>query len=163
MNITRLFNSISFRLQAVAFFLSIVGVGFGIHNYLHVMQHFGEASSGPFMQSLWAQIVAAVVVNMAVGYAIKQIATFPIKNLSEIMRSITQGNLEIEVPYVKEASEIGSMARKVELLRINSVEKRRLEEEQVANKERAEKERKEGMTNLAQEFEKNIYGTINNV
>lgn len=117
MFLRKFFSSLTIRLQATAVFLSLVGVAFGYKTYLHVKQEFGVDSAATFYNDFLLQIGIAVVVNIVVALVLYQITTKPIKRLGEVMRALTQNQLEAEVPYVTQATEIGSMARKVEVFK----------------------------------------------
>jgi methyl-accepting chemotaxis protein len=163
MSILRLSRSLSFQLQSAAIFLSLVGIGFAFKTYSHITHIFGAQAALPFMQDLHMQILAALVGNVVVGAVIYEIATKKIRNLGETMRNLTEGNLEIDVPYVAEGTEIGSMARKVEIFKKNAIEKRLLEDQQKESEARVERDRKQVMRDLADSFQERIQRIIHAV
>ncbi len=160
LNILRIYRSLSFRLQSTCLFLSIVGIAFGVRSYLHVRHEFGEAESAPFFSDLMSQIGAAFIVNALVGFVIYQICTRPIKRLGETMRMLTEGDLGVEVPYTREGTEIGSMARKVQMFKEGAIEKKRLEERQREAEKQAEEEKQRLMEKLASDFEAQVKSII---
>src|ERR1700722_18641972 len=96
----RLSNSLSFRLQAMTIFLSLVGVGFGVRIFLHIREQFGEDKSVTAFHDLLFQIAIGVIFNIIAALIIFRIATKPIHRLSTVMRDLTEGKLQVEVPYV---------------------------------------------------------------
>lgn len=164
--ISKLFKSLSFRLQSTAVFLSFVGVAFGIKSYLHIKEvsaSFGAQGKDItelFFNDLWIQIALSILVNILVGIVIYQITTKPIKKLGDAMKLIAENNTEITVPYTKEKTEIGSMARKVEVFKENAINKKELEKRQGMEAERNKKEKKEMMDNIANSFEQGVQQII---
>ncbi|NDF12117.1 MAG: hypothetical protein EB060_04815 [Proteobacteria bacterium] len=159
--IKRFFCGLSTRLQLLCMFLSLVGVGFGVKSYLQVKGVLGETASEQFLESLHHQIIIAIIANIVVGYIIMRIATKQIKNLGECMRALTEDKLETEVPYVKHQTEIGSMARKVQIFKEHAIEKKELEEKQARAAVHAQEEKRKAMHALAKKFEDEVQGIIN--
>jgi methyl-accepting chemotaxis protein len=95
--------------------------------------------------------------------ALYQITTKPIKRLGEVMRALTKNHLETEVPYVAQATEIGSMARKVEVFKKNAIEKRQLEAQSTLNESKAREDKKRSMHSLADRFEHEVQTIIESV
>lgn len=87
MSLSKLFASLSLRLQATAIFLSFVGIVFGIKSYLHVKHEFGANAAEIFYGDLILQIGVSIVLNILVAVVLYQITTKPIKNISEAMRA----------------------------------------------------------------------------
>lgn len=163
MSIKRFSSSLSVRLQASAVFLSFVGVAFGYKSYLHVKHEFGVEAAQAFQNDFILQIAVALVVNVLVAIVLFQITTKPIRRLCEVMRSLTEGDFDKEVPYVGQASEIGSMARKVEIFKKNGLEKLALERQQKENEKAAQIEKKRAMEALATRFELQVHVIIEQV
>lgn len=163
MTISRLFSSLSARLQAVAIFLSFVGVAFGVKTYYHVLSQFGHEAAQTFYHDLLWQIGAALIVNAVVAVVLYQITTRPIKNLSDVMRRLTDGELELEIPYVAQQTEIGSMARKVEVFKQNAIQKVALEKQQKESEGLKRAEKKKAMEELATRFEMQVQVIIDEV
>jgi len=161
MSIKRLSRSLSIRLQAITIILSLVGIGYGVKSYFHVHEKFGAEASEVFFNDLIIQLLSGIVLNVLASYIIYHIATKPIRTLGEVMRSIVEGNLDVEVPYVKEETEIGSMARKVEVFKKNALDKKRLEAEQKILEEKTRHDKAEAMNSLANNFESSIGAVVN--
>ena len=163
MSLRKLTSSLSARLQASAIFLSFVGVAFGYKSYLHVKTEFGIEAAEPFHHDFMMQIAAALVVNVLVAIVLFQITTKPIKRLSEVMRKLTEGDLEADVPYVSQSTEIGEMARKVDIFKRNGLEKVALENRQKELELQARAEKKKAMESLANRFELQVQVIIEEV
>jgi len=163
MQFSRMFRSLSFRLQSVTIFLSVVGVAFGVKSYLHIRHTFGEEASVVFWHDLELQLVVATVVNIVVAVILFRLITKPIRNLTEVMRALTENQLEIEVPYTKLGSEIGSMARKADIFKKNAIAKVRLEQETIENEQRLKEEKIKAMSDLAERFDLKVQTIIRDV
>ena len=156
----RLLNSLSFRLQIITIFLSVVGVAFGIRAYIHIFEQVGEEKSLTFYHDLLFQGAIGLILNIAAAIIIYRIATQPIRTLSEVMRALTENELEVDVPYVKQGTEIGSMARKVLIFKQNALDKKDLEEQQKIQAVAAQQEKKRLMEKLATDFESAILSVV---
>jgi methyl-accepting chemotaxis protein len=158
--LTRFFSSLSTRLQLLTAMLSLVGLAFGIKSYLHVRHLFGEEASEVFFTDLWIQIIIAIGINLAVGSIIYRIATLRIITLCEVMRSLTEGHYEVEVPYTKMVSELGSMARKVQIFKENGMLLKKLELERVESEQKREVERKALLAKIADDFNSKVNNIV---
>jgi signal transduction histidine kinase len=127
--IARFFCGLSTNLQMLTIMISAVGIAFGVKSYHHVKDAFGEEASQVFLNDLWQQIGIAAVINIIVGLIIYQIATKRVVTLCEVMRSLTEGDYSVEVPYTKKTTEIGSMARKVQIFKENGMKLNKMEED----------------------------------
>lgn len=163
MSIAKLTSSLSVRLQATAIFLSFVGVAFGINTYVRVKHSLGIEAAQAFYHDLMLQLGVAVVVNCIVAIVLYQITTKPINRLSTAMRRLTEDDLETEIPYTQQSTEIGEMARKVEVFKQNALEKHALEREQSEAEKRQQAEKKKAMESLANRFELQVQVIIEEV
>ncbi len=158
--IVRLLSSLSFRLQAITITLSLVGVFFGVRSYLNVLNQFGEEEALPFFHDLLTQVGFALFFNIIAAVIIYRIATSPVRALCEVMRVLTEGKLEIEVPYVEKGTEIGSMSRKVAIFKQNALDKEELERQQKLQESKAKEEKLCTMERLADDFEKAVSSVV---
>jgi len=160
-SLVRLCNSLSFRLQLLAVVLSMVGIVFGIRDYVHINEQFGAEKGTIFFNDLLTQMAIAAIFNIFAALIIYRIATKPIRILCEIMRGLARGTLDVSIPYADQGNEIGSMARKVLVFKQNAIDKRDLEEQQrrqAAQKEELEKRRL--METLANDLEVAILSIV---
>ncbi|MDE2336958.1 MAG: methyl-accepting chemotaxis protein, partial [Alphaproteobacteria bacterium] len=161
MDIKRLSKSLSVRLQTITIILSLVGIVFGVKSYLHIHKNFGADASQIFFNDLMLQLGVGIALNVLASYIIYHIATKPIRTLGEVMRGLTENRLDVDVPYVTQSTEIGSMARKVAIFKKNAIEKKHLEEEQKIQEERAKQEKAGAMNELADNFESSVGAVVN--
>lgn len=161
MQLSRLIRSLSFQLQLVMAFLSVVGVFFGIKSYVNIYETLGKQASDPFFRDLMWQLVVALIVNVIVARVVFRIVTSPVRNLTEVMRALTENKFNIDIPYTKKGSEIGSMARKAEIFKRNGMEKLRLEKEKIETDKRRVEEEAQMRNKLANDFESKVGGIVN--
>lgn len=159
----RFLHSLTTKIQFSLFFLSMVGIFFGVKTYRHVLDEFGENAAYSYYTELWIQVAIAVAINLIVGWFIYNMTTKKILILTEVMRNLTVGKLDVTVPFIKEPSQLGSMARKVKIFQDNAISLRRLEAEQATMREQSEKERKTLMDNVANSFDASVQGIVNKV
>ncbi|MFN8996237.1 MAG: methyl-accepting chemotaxis protein, partial [Pseudomonadota bacterium] len=136
-------------------------LAFGVRSYLHVKADFGIDAAQIFKHDLYIQFFIALVVNGIVGWYIHLVTTRRISILSERMRALAKGNLEIEVPYVLYGDQIGSMARKVKVFQDNALALRRLEQEQQELGRTAEAERIKVLHDLATTMDDSVKSITN--
>ena len=163
MSFSKVFASLSLRLQATAIFLSFVGIVFGVKSYLHVKHELGAQAAEVFYGDLMLQIGVSIVLNILVAIVLYQITTKPIKHMSEVMRKLTQNKLDVKVPYAAQATEIGEMARMVEIFKKNALEKAALEQRQIETQKQAQSDKKKAMNDLANRFEFEVQVIIEEV
>jgi len=158
--IQRNFKNLNLRLQVSSIFLSLVGVAFGIKSYLNVCSNFGSVASEPFLYDLYIQIAVALFFNIIIAIAIQMTVAKPIDNLTASMISIADNELDTNIPYTEDPSQIGRMARRVKIFRENAIEKQLMEEKQKSDDIRQAEEKRAMMNGLAQNFEDNIGGVM---
>ncbi len=103
--------------------------------------------------SLMALILTWLTLRSVVG---------PMRKIVFAMTQVSQGNIEVAVPTVTK-DEIGDLAQALSVFKENAIEKQRLEEQQLEDKKRAEEEKREAMTMLANNFESNVMGIVDAV
>ncbi|MDH5489599.1 MAG: methyl-accepting chemotaxis protein, partial [Rhodospirillaceae bacterium] len=108
-----------------------------------------------------ALVIALVVTGIGVFFA--RSITNPIAKMTDVMGVLAGGNLEAEVPSLDRTDEIGDMAKAVEVFKANAIEVKRLEAQQKADEERAEKEKRKMMLDMADNFENSVGGVVNSV
>lgn len=100
-----------------------------------------------------------VLVMMILGLLAGRGVSRPITALVTTMRTLADGNTDIEVPGHGRRDEIGTMAESVEYFRQKLIENEKLEREQAEAEKRAAAEKAETMNRLAADFE----GSVGNV
>ncbi len=110
---------------------------------------------------LIALLIALVVT--AIGIFFARSITKPIANMTDVMGVLAEGNLEAEVPSQDRTDEIGDMASAVEVFKANAIEVKRLEAQQKEDEARSEKEKRDMMLAMADDFENSVGGVVNSV
>ena len=109
--------------------------------------------------------ITAVILAIAIGLSLvfaKSIVK-PLSGLGEAMIKLSGGDTTIDVSSWLNKSEIGDMAKNVEIFRQNALRVRQMEEEQKAAEIRAAEEKKRMMNQLASDFEASVMGIVNAV
>ena len=85
---------------------------------------------------------AAVLLGLIVSLALARGIGRPIRQITSIMRSLAEGNIELTIPHGSRTDEIGTMAATIETFRKGIIEQRNLETEAATQREQAEQLRK---------------------
>jgi methyl-accepting chemotaxis protein len=101
-----------------------------------------------------------LVVGLLVGVLISRSIIRPVAGMTAAMGKIAGGDNAVEIPSRDNTDEIGAMARALEVLKQNSLERARLREEQKEKDLAAAEERRRSMIALADAFEKNVGGIV---
>ncbi|MEW5422134.1 HAMP domain-containing protein [Amorphus sp. 3PC139-8] len=113
------------------------------------------------------QLILAISASILIGIASIIFAIFavsrPIARITAAMRSVSDGNLETEIPYAKSRNEMGEMAAALTVFRNGLFEAAQLRDEQAALKEKGEVEKRAAMHALADEFEEQVSGVVRSV
>lgn len=101
-----------------------------------------------------------LVVTLTLSAIFAATITKPLAGLGGLMIKLSEGDTSIKVDEYLDKSEVGDMARNVEIFRQNTEKAKKLEEEQKQTEIRAEKERKELMLKMANDFETSVMGVV---
>jgi signal transduction histidine kinase len=78
------------------------------------------------IQSAWNSLCAAVILGLLLVVLIllyvSRIVIFPLRDLAQCMRSLSSGDLDVELPDAQKLNEIGEMTRAVAIFRNNAVD-----------------------------------------
>ena len=121
----------------------------------HDGSKLGKAAEGWIMGALALTALIGVIIGLAMIRGI----CGPINKMSDVMRLLAGGTLDAEVPNRGDKTEIGDMAGAVQVFKENLIHTRALEEEAAIARAGAEAQRKQIMTDLADQFE-NAVGSI---
>ena len=80
----------------------------------------------------------------------------PMTGMTDVMARLAGGRLDIEIPSLHRADEVGAMARAVQVFKENAERVQAMESEQAALKLKAEQDRKAAMGQVADGFEQAI-------
>ncbi|HEY9163229.1 MAG TPA: methyl-accepting chemotaxis protein [Magnetovibrio sp.] len=110
---------------------------------------------------LEAGIMALVIA--AVGIFFARSITNPISNMTTVMGVLANGDLTAVVPSTDRHDEIGEMAAAVEVFKANGIRNKEMEAEAEAQKIQTEKEKRQVMLKMADDFEASVGGVVNAV
>ncbi len=123
----------------------------------------GPQASAAIEQSVITGLIVAIVamvLGLLLSIVTSRAIAGPIKLMTNAMRDLAGGNINVDIPAKGQTDEIGLMADTVEVFRQNMQETDRLKAEQEAAQAKAEQEKTETMQSLANSFEKSIGGIV---
>ncbi|ESQ75921.1 hypothetical protein ABENE_23490, partial [Asticcacaulis benevestitus DSM 16100 = ATCC BAA-896] len=106
---------------------------------------------------------ATAAVCFVIGFAMIRGISLPISRMSGAMQKLADGDTAVVIPNVGERSEIGDMAKTVEVFKDNLIRTRALEEQTLQARADAEVQRKKTMCDLADQFENAVGGIVDMV
>ncbi|MBR0698098.1 methyl-accepting chemotaxis protein [Bradyrhizobium lablabi] len=109
-----------------------------------------------------AAAVAVLMVLLLTMFLVRRV-TKPLTSVTASLTAIANGNNEVEIDCHDRTDEIGEIARTVEVFRSNSLERKRLRDEQTANAMAAAEQRKVELRSFVDEFQAGVGGIIENV
>jgi methyl-accepting chemotaxis protein len=87
----------------------------------------------------------------------------PIRTMTGTMQALADGNASVEVPFRDRGNEIGAMARTVQVFKDNLIRARALEDEAARARLAAEEQRRAGLRQMAESFQRAVGGIIGQV
>lgn len=108
---------------------------------------------------LIAQLLVVLAIITGIGIMIGRSISRPVVQMTSAMGGIADGNNDVDVPSRDRADEIGEMATAVQVFKDNAIRMEKMRIEQQEAEERAEKEKRDQMHALADDFESKV-GTI---
>lgn len=97
-----------------------------------------------------------VIISMAFYMLVAASISSPLSHLNQTMEALSNNDYNIDVPYSKARSEIGHMAKSVEIFKQNGLETKKLREQQKEAELKAEQEKYDMIENLAANFETQV-------
>jgi methyl-accepting chemotaxis protein len=110
----------------------------------------------------WISALVALLVAI-IGYFGASTTSRPLARLTRVMGELAEGRLDIEIPASGGGDEVGRMAAAVRVFKDNAVEKARLEGEQAVLAQRAQEDKRQGMLELADRFERQVKQVVDGV
>ncbi len=123
-------------------------------NLINQISHIKAAASSKVMMGYIISIIS-LIINIALCIIIVKTLMSSINNVTTSMSSLAAGNLDTNIPDHTN-NEIGEMVNALGVFKQNSLDAKRLKEEQEAADKRAEAEKTKMMADLADNFEGNI-------
>ncbi|KMO14339.1 methyl-accepting chemotaxis protein [Methylobacterium platani] len=127
---------------------------------------YADDTAAQIHATLWNLFAGAALVAVLVGAAATLIGrgiARPLVGLSGSMAALAAGRLDETVPAQARRDEIGAMAGAVQVFKESMVRARALEEETALARASAEEQRKAGMRQMADAFERAVGGIVGQV
>ncbi len=112
----------------------------------HVMQY----------SSLGVILLAGVALSLLLARSI----TGPLARMTAALQGLAAGDRSLEVPETQRRDEIGAMAKAAQVFKDNAIAMERMQAEQEAIKGKAEEEKRQAITALADRFEASVRGVV---
>lgn len=106
--------------------------------------------------------IAALLVMMLTMLIVRRV-TKPLTSVTETLTAIANGNSDVEVDHHERTDEIGEIARTVAVFKNNSLERRKLRDEQAAASAAAVEQRKSELRGFVDEFQTSVGGILDKV
>ncbi len=104
-----------------------------------------------------------VLLAFALFFVIANSISRPIKNMTDTMKQLADGNTAIPVPSTENKDEVGAMARTVLVFKENMIQTEHLREEQERLKADSEREKKQTLSKMANDFESSVKTVVTEV
>ena len=113
-----------------------------------------QVEAGVYEALMMLLVVGLVTLGAlgAIGYLLSRLMMAPVPKLAQTMKDVAQGNYDVDVPFTERGSEVGEMARAVEVFRENGLKVSQMTEEERAASERRRIERTDMMVALQAAF-----------
>ena len=108
-------------------------------------------------------LVSGTVVGLLAFLAVSRGVAAPLNRMTRAMGRLAEGDTGVTIPAVGRRDEIGQMASAVQVFKDNAIEKQRLEQEQAAAAERTEAEKRQGILQMADQFERQVKAVVDGV
>jgi methyl-accepting chemotaxis protein len=109
-----------------------------------------------------AAAIAALLVMMLTMLIVRRV-TKPLTSVTASLTAIAEGNSDVEIDCHERMDEIGEIARTVAVFKNNSLERRRLRDEQTAAASAAVEQRKAELRGFVDEFQTSVGGILDKV
>ncbi|MEM7171964.1 MAG: nitrate- and nitrite sensing domain-containing protein, partial [Pseudomonadota bacterium] len=100
--------------------------------------------------------ICLIIISVLLGWFVVRSITVPVGKLTTVMHDLAGGNHSIDVYGANRKDEIGKMAKAVEVFKMNAIEMVRIEAEAAAQREAAERERKQSLETMADDLERSV-------
>lgn len=110
-----------------------------------------------------AACLAAIVLGGAIAVTMGRSISRPLQQISVSMERLSNDDLEVDIPGVGRSDEVGEMASAVEVFKAQAIEVRQHREQEAARAEKAEREKRENMLRLADDFQQALGSAVESV
>jgi len=105
----------------------------------------------------------ALILAAIVGYLIARGISRPILSITNVMRELADGRLDVAVPESRTNDEVGAMVKAVAVFRDNAINFSKLQADQLEAKAQSEAEKRRAFAALADNFEASIRDVVTTV
>ena len=105
-------------------------------------------------------IGVVIVLTCLVSWYIAKRTTDPIEILNGQMDAIAHGQLDVTIDGTGRGDEIGSMAKAVDVFRLNAIENARLHQQQTEAEVHRHQQRRQEMLSMADKLEQRVHGIV---
>ncbi|WP_343561989.1 methyl-accepting chemotaxis protein [Kiloniella sp. b19] len=113
--------------------------------------------------ALVAGLVSVVLVAIVLLFLVRIWVSRPLLGMASAMSDLTDGRLDITVPESNFEDEIAEMSRAMEVFKDNTQRMNELQAENEAAAQRAEQDRKTALRQMADDFEQEVLGIVDQV
>ncbi|MCP4356178.1 MAG: HAMP domain-containing protein, partial [Proteobacteria bacterium] len=110
------------------------------------------------IESLLGVFILGLCIYFAVGFSI-----IPLIKLTDQVVKISNGDLDVDISYLKRKDEVGGLAKAIKVLQDNSKEKIVLEAKQKENEIKNQEEKRKIMQDMANGFEDKVGSVVSSV
>lgn len=96
-------------------------------------------------------------------FAVSGSISRPIKRMTDVMKTLADGDTSVTIPSTEERSEIGLIAKAVLIFKENMIQTEHLRADQEKLKARSEQEKRESMNKMANDFELSVKSVVTEV
>ncbi|MCW2307012.1 methyl-accepting chemotaxis protein [Rhodobium gokarnense] len=127
-----------------------------IHEHIDVrMQNLKDETAVAGLVMAAIAVVTIIFGVLAYLFVARALAR-RLSRLGAVTKELAKGNADADVPDWTLHDEVGDLTASVRVFKQNLIERKRLESQQTAMREKAEEEKREAMSELADDFERNI-------
>ncbi len=105
----------------------------------------------------------ALALGAVLSFVIVSAIVKPVNAMTQAMESLSNGDLETQIPAVGQKDEVGEMATAVQVFKDNAIQVKKMQQEQQAAEERAAEEKRQMMHGMADDFESNVGSVVESV
>jgi len=107
--------------------------------------------------------VLALIAGLVLSALLTRSIAGPLKQMTNAMNALAQGNLFVDIPAWRRSDEVGAMARAMDVFKTNSLGLEKMRQEQEEAKRRADAERTQAIHDMARVFEERVAGVVTQV
>ena len=127
------------------------------------VNQYVEKKEADIKMTIGFSVALAALVAILSLYISRSRVVRPISLMTSAMGELARGKFEVEIPGRERGDEIGAMAASVQVFKENGLEAQRLKAAQEENERRAQVEKKRMMIELADRFDAEVGGSIQNL